>query len=411
MNDAEDRCVAVGNVVVVATPDPKFRRFVREQLQFRSVEIEFVSGGAEALSRVETGLCGALVLDIGLLDLDVDEVKDIVADRYPGVGVWIARFNSDGLHMEDVHGTPSLPEAFLPLQSSVEIAGPGDAARRALDGGGLAEIDERFEEACLPGMVGRSAAVRRVQRLVRLVAARKTAVLLSGETGTGKELVAKAIHQLGPRSGRPFVVVNCSAIPETLFESELFGYQRGAFTGAVESRLGRIHAAHKGTLFLDEVGELPLAMQSKLLRFLQEGEVQRLGSQETLHVDARVIAATNADLWKLVSAERFREDLFYRLAVFPVALEPLRERPGDVELLVEHFLEELSAEAGTPRKILSAGALRLLLVHTWPGNVRELKHCLERAFILAEEATLLLPEHVLLRAPERHSQKNLMDWR
>ena len=263
----------------------------------------------------------------------------------------------------------------------------------------------------MPGVVGRSAAVRRVQKLVRLVAARKTSVLLSGETGTGKELVAQAIHHLGPRSGHPFVVVNCSAIPETLFESELFGYQRGAFTGAVESRLGRIHAAHQGTLFLDEVGELPLAMQAKLLRFLQEGEVQRLGSQETLHVDARVIAATNSDLWKLVLRGRFREDLFYRLNVFPVALEPLRERPGDLELLVEHFLEELGAEAGTPRKMLSAGAFRMLLDHAWPGNVRELKHCLERAFILAEESTLLLPEHFRLRAWKRHSQKHLMNWR
>lgn len=159
------------------------------------------------------------------------------------------------------------------------------------------------------------------------------------------------------------MVVNCSAIPDALFESELFGYRRGAFTGAVESRLGRIHAAHKGTLFLDEVGELPLAMQAKLLRFLQEGAVQRLGSQETLQVDARAIAASNADLWDLVSAGRFREDFYYRLNVFPIALEPLRERPGDVELLAEHFLEELRAEAGTPRKILSAGALRMLMDH------------------------------------------------
>lgn len=193
----------MGKAVVVATPDPKFRRFVREKLQFRSVEIEFVSGGAEALGRVEAGLCGALVLDIGLLDLDVDEVKDIVADRYPGVGVWIARFNSDGLHREDVHGVPSIPEEFLPLKSPVEIAGPCDAAGRALDGGSHAQIDEPFEEACLPGMVGRSAAVRRVQKMVRLVAGRKTSVLLSGETGTGKELVAQAIHQRGPRSAPP----------------------------------------------------------------------------------------------------------------------------------------------------------------------------------------------------------------
>ena len=251
-------------------------------------------------------------------------------------------------------------------------------------------------EELLPCMVGRSAAMKRIAQLVKLVAPRSTTVLLNGESGTGKELVAKAIHNLGPRSTHPFVVVNCAAIPEALFESELFGYNRGAFTGAVESRLGRIHAAHGGTLFLDEIGELPLTMQAKLLRFLQEGEVQRLGSHDIFKVDVRVIAATNSDLVGLVSRKQFREDLFYRLTVFPIELDPLRNRPEDIGPLSEFFLTTLSADCGEPKKALSPGALTILQANEWRGNVRELQHAIERAFILANDSQIILPEHLRL---------------
>ena len=181
----------------------------------------------------------------------------------------------------------------------------------------------------LPGMLGHSPSLRQVYRLTRLVAPRLTTVLVTGETGTGKELVARAVHALSPRRERPFVVINCAAIPEPLLEAELFGYNRGAFTGAIQSRAGRIQMAHGGTLLLDEVGDLPLSMQAKLLRFLQEGEVQRLGSSDTLHVDARVTAATNADLARLVKEGRLRDDLYYRLAVFPIEIDPLRSRRED----------------------------------------------------------------------------------
>jgi transcriptional regulator with GAF, ATPase, and Fis domain len=270
-----------------------------------------------------------------------------------------------------------------------------------------AEITHNEEgKELLPGMVGRSPAMRRTAELVRLVASRSSTILLIGESGTGKELVAKAIHNLGPRSSRPFVVVNCAAIPEALFEAELFGYNRGAFTGAVESRLGRIHAAHGGTLFLDEISELPLSMQAKLLRFLQEGEVQRLGTHDIFRVDVRVIVATNSELARLVSRRQFREDLFYRLTVFPIEIEPLRRRPEDIAPLCEFFLAGLAEELGEPKKALSLGALKVLEGHEWRGNVRELQHAMERAFILAHNSQVILAEHLRLLPspgiPEKH---------
>ena len=193
----------------------------------------------------------------------------------------------------------------------------------------------------LPGMTGHSPSLRRVYRLARLVAPRRTTVLLTGETGTGKELVARALHVLSPRRERPFVVINCAAIPEPLLEAEMFGYNRGAFTGAFQSRMGRIQTAHGGTILLDEVGDLPLSMQAKFLRFLQEGEVQRLGSSDALRIDARVIAATNANLPRLVKEGRFRDDLYYRLAVFPIEIDPLRLRREDILPLGQRFLESL----------------------------------------------------------------------
>jgi transcriptional regulator with GAF, ATPase, and Fis domain len=219
-----------------------------------------------------------------------------------------------------------------------------------------------------------------------------------GATGTGKELVARGIHVLSRRNRGAFVVVNCAAIPESLLEAELFGYTRGAFTGAVQSRLGRIHAAHGGTLFLDEVGELPLSMQAKLLRFVQEGEVQRLGSSDVFRVDTRVIAATNANLLERVKEKQFREDLYYRLAVFPLDLPSLGTRNEDVMPLAKYFLELFCRENGSPQKTIHPDAVVMLREYGWPGNVRELQHWIERAFVLADGnlqigvADLMMPD-------------------
>jgi transcriptional regulator with GAF, ATPase, and Fis domain len=226
--------------------------------------------------------------------------------------------------------------------------------------------------------------MQHIYRLARLVAPRDTAVLIVGATGTGKELIARGIHDLSRRSRNPFVVVNCAAIPESLLEAELFGFTRGAFTGAFQARLGRIHSAHGGTLFLDEIGELPLSMQSKLLRFVQEGEVQRLGSADLFRVNTRLIAATNADLLQRVHEKQFREDLYYRLAVFPVHLPPLRNRAEDILPLAQHFLQTLCQQGGVAAKTFTVEAILQLRKHAWPGNVRELQHWIERAFVLSD---------------------------
>jgi transcriptional regulator with GAF, ATPase, and Fis domain len=235
--------------------------------------------------------------------------------------------------------------------------------------------------------------MQQVYQMVRMVAKRDTTVLLTGETGTGKEVVANAIHKLSPRARQPFVVVNCAAIPETLLESELFGHARGAFTGALQSRAGRIQAAQGGTLFLDEIGELPLSMQAKLLRFLQNGEVQRLGSEEIEKVNARVIAATNAPLLDLIQKKQFRQDLFYRLAVFPIDLPALRDRAADIKAIAEHFLAQFSSGNGGELKNLSPNAVTYLRDAPWPGNVRELQHAVERAFILSGDEPELRVGH------------------
>jgi transcriptional regulator with GAF, ATPase, and Fis domain len=243
----------------------------------------------------------------------------------------------------------------------------------------------------LRGMIGESKPMQRAYELTRMVAARDTTVLITGESGTGKDLVAQEIHQISVRRKQPFVVVNCSAIPESLLEAELFGYTKGAFTGAVQSRIGRIHAAHGGTLFLDEIGDMPLSLQSKLLRFLEQGEVQRLGGNDNLKVDVRVVAATNVNLKQQMEKQLFRDDLYYRLAVFPIRLPPLRDRMDDLEDLVAAFIARFH-----PGKVLSYEALQVLEKHNWPGNVRELRNVIERATILAGCVQEIRADHIFL---------------
>ena len=223
--------------------------------------------------------------------------------------------------------------------------------------------------------------MRELERLVRLVAPRSTTVLIEGETGTGKEVVARALHRLSRRSAMPFVVLNCAAIPESLLEAELFGHVRGAFTGAVQSRMGRVEMASGGTLLLDEIGEMPVSMQAKMLRFLESGELQRVGDNKTTRVDVRLIAATHQPLERRSAEGTFRLDLYHRLAVFPIEVPPLRERMEDLAELAEHFLALLGKDS--PRKRIAPGALARLQEHSWPGNVRELMHVLERGTILA----------------------------
>jgi formate hydrogenlyase transcriptional activator len=249
-----------------------------------------------------------------------------------------------------------------------------------------ADENTRFQQ-----IVGNSPALVSVLEQVQLVGPTDSTVLILGETGTGKELIARAIHNASPRCGQPFVTLNCAAIPAELLESELFGHERGAFTGAIAQRIGRFEAANEGTLFLDEIGDMPLALQAKLLRVLQEQEFERLGSATTRRADVRIVAATNQDLVALIADKQFRMDLYYRLNVFPIALPPLRERVSDIPLLVRHFVETYGARMSKRISRISNDSMEALKRYPWPGNIRELQNFIERTVILTTGDVLELP--------------------
>jgi transcriptional regulator with GAF, ATPase, and Fis domain len=252
----------------------------------------------------------------------------------------------------------------------------------------------------LPSIVGNSAALRRVLGMVRIVAPTNATVLINGETGTGKELIAEAIHKCSERSHGPFVTVNCAAIPAGLLESELFGHERGAYTGAVARGIGRFERAHRGTLFLDEIGDLPLESQPKILRAIQERQFERLGGGATIHTDVRVICATHRNLVEMVDERQFRADLFYRLSVFPIELPPLRERPDDILLLAKYFIERYAAKEGKRIRRVEKRTAELLEGYHWPGNIRELQNVIERAMILCDSDTFFVEEAWLQPEPE-----------
>jgi formate hydrogenlyase transcriptional activator len=251
----------------------------------------------------------------------------------------------------------------------------------------LSLVDDCGEEV-LPGIVGKSAALRQVLQLVEMVAASNATVLLLGETGTGKELIARAIHEHSQRQKENFVTLNCAAIPSALFESELFGHERGAFTGAHMNKVGRLELADRGTLFLDEVGEMPLELQPKLLRALQERAYERVGSARTKNVDMRLVAATNRDLELMMDEKQFRSDLYYRLNVFPIRIPPLRERREDISSLVKHFTQKYARRMGKQIDTVQAETMQRLMRWDWPGNVRELENLVERSVILTTGHTL-----------------------
>ncbi len=257
-----------------------------------------------------------------------------------------------------------------------------------------ARLENGDRGRALPRIIGTSAALRRVLGLVRVVAPTDATVLIQGETGTGKELIAEAIHKCSDRSSGPFVKVNCAAIPSGLLESELFGHERGAYTGAIARSIGLFERANRGTLFLDEIGDLPLEVQPKLLRVLQERQFERLGGAATIHTDVRVICATHSNLIEMTEERQFRADLFYRLSAFPIELPPLRERPEDIRLLVRHFAMDYAERMQKPIAVISEELMAALACHSWPGNVRELQNFIERSVILSTGEVLngSLPE-------------------
>jgi DNA-binding NtrC family response regulator len=373
--------------VLLVSPNSRLRVQLREKLRQSRWNLTEAAGGAEALECLHESFSEILLLDPLLPDLESSEFSAMVREQFPGVQILTVNSHTGQLvlgassptalsaQLTEVLYCGAQPNSVSPVQLRRNLAGnDGQAGIRGIR-----------------GMVGDTEPMRRVYELTNMVAGRDTTVLVTGESGTGKDLIAQAIHLISPRQKQPLVVINCAAIPEPLLEAELFGYVKGSFTGAVQSRIGRIHAAHGGTLFLDEIGDMPLSLQSKILRFLEQGEVQRIGGNDNLKVDVRVVAATNADLHGLVKQHLFREDLYYRLAIFPIKLPPLRERLGDVEKLAQAFLAKFC-----PTATLSAEAAESLRRHDWPGNVRELRNVVERASIFVGGEREILPQHILL---------------
>ncbi|MBS1798834.1 MAG: sigma-54-dependent Fis family transcriptional regulator [Acidobacteria bacterium] len=394
--------------VVLASADAALRQRLRSSLTDLRWEVFEAAGGAEAIARLEAVRPEALLMDSWLPDLEASEFAGQIRMMYPAVEL----MGIDG-GMEGSARSPRRNELLHALREAqgaamadtavwkaAPVAVPSVAHRRpVVDAVERSAATSVEAVQLLPGMVGASELMRELADLIKLVAPRSTTVLIEGETGTGKEVVAKAVHKLSERVGKPFVVLNCAAIPEALLEAELFGHARGAFTGAVQSRTGRIEAAHGGTLFLDEIGEMPLALQAKMLRFLEYGELQRVGDNETMRVNVRVIAATHQPLEQRAEEKSFRLDLYHRLAVFPVEVPALRARMDDMALLTEHILTTLGQKA--PRKRMSDAALARLQEHHWPGNVRELMHVLERAVILAGERPEIGAEEIRYRRATR----------
>ena len=383
---------------VVASADRNFRQQLSEVLTGRRWQVREAEGGAQAWAEAQATLPEAMIVDSWLPDLDLAEFIRDFHGSYPDVDLVTANTSSAQVSprgpfrqelLYALHRIQDTDTAIWntapPLDKTDKAPGSAPVATRQVDLTAKKVEPESTER--LPELVGNAPCMIEVSRRIRLVASRSTPVLIEGPTGSGKELVAEALHRLSARSRKPFVVINCAAIPEALLEAELFGHTRGAFTGAVQGRTGRIESADGGTLFLDEIGEMPLALQSKLLRFVESGELQRVGDNEQLKVDVRILASTHQPLAQHTQAGLFRADLYYRLAVFLIRTPSLLEHAEDLPLLVEHFMQQMGREA--PIKRVDQGALAKLAAHGWPGNVRELEHVLERGVILAGDEAVL----------------------
>ncbi len=451
---------AMSRTAVLVSADASFRQRLAEILIGMRWKVREASGGAEALSYLEESPSEALLLDFWLPDLEAGDFAEQLRIQYPnldlicvneaeemmgkprsarrpellhalhraqesGGAAWAGQSEirpanlqpmaPRGIRSPQAHGiNPAGSFLYTKPVRIVSTVSEGSSARDHLDEvepematrsassfaiPSVAALPRIQPIASLPGMIGSSREMQSLAHAVRLVAPRTTTVLIEGPTGTGKELVAHAIHGLSPRANRPFIVLNCAAIPDALLEAELFGHTRGAFTGAIQSRTGRMEAAHGGTLFLDEIGEMPMALQAKVLRFLEAGELQRIGENEPVRVDVRVVAATHQPLLQCVEEGKFRSDLYFRLAVFPVQTPSLAERRGDIPELAMYFLEKLGQTG--PSKVFHPEAMEKLCSHTWPGNVRELGHVVERAYILAEDRLMITAEEIRIRSRER----------
>lgn len=365
--------------LLLVEDESALRQAVAEQLADRNFLVEQAESGEEAVAKLADFAFDIIVTDLRLPGMDGAAVIEAALQRYPDiVAIVVTGYGTVKAAVEAIkRGAWDFVSKPFQIDELLHVLDSALEQRRLKSENAYlrAQLDERYR---FEGLIGRSPAMKRLFQLLEMITVTNSTILITGETGTGKEVVARAIHHNGPRRAHRFVALNCSAIPETLLEAELFGHVRGAFTGAVGNRQGRFEQAHKGTLLLDEVGTMSVALQMKLLRALQEREFERVGDSQTIKVDVRVIAATNSDLARMVGDGQFREDLYYRLNVIPVRLPPLRERREDIPLLAQHFLDKFCAHTRTPVTI-SQEAMRRLMNFNWPGNVRQLENAVERA--------------------------------
>ena len=381
----------VSSKLLLVDDEAAFRDVIAERLTESGFDVTQVGSGEEALERLRQFAFDILITDLRLPGVDGRAVLDEALARYPDIiTIVITGF---GTVREAVEVTRRGAEGFItkPFQFEEllhELSAALEKRRLKSENEYLrAQLHDRFG---IDGIIGRTPVMMQMFELLKTVAATPSTVLITGETGTGKELAARAIHDASPRRSQRFVALNCSAIPETLLEAELFGHVRGAFTGAIANRQGRLEQANRGTLFLDEVGTMSPALQAKLLRVLQGREFERVGESQTIKVDVRVLAATNSDLKRMVEESTFREDLYYRLNVIPVRIPALRERRPDIPLLAQHFLDKLSADHPSKVRVtFTQDAQQALMAFGWPGNVRQLENVVERTFALTPGRTQL----------------------
>ena len=383
------------------------RDYLREELEHEGFRVEVAGSGRAGVERVKQGGIDLVVSDVKMPDLDgldlLREVREVQPAPYV---ITITAFGSIDTAIRAVKlGASDYITKPFEIEQLVLVIDKA-LSEQALRSEVIRLREEVARSVRFDNIIGRSRAMQEVFGLIRRVAGSQASVLITGESGTGKELVARAIHAHSPRTNRPFVAVNCAAIPETLLESDLFGYKRGAFTDAKTDKAGLFCEANGGTLFLDEIGELPLTLQPKLLRALQEREIRPLGTTKSERVDVRLITATNRHLEKRLKEGRFREDLFYRLNVIHIHLPALRDRAEDVLPLAEHFLLRSATRAGKPLRAFQESTKKLLLAYAWPGNVRELENVVERAVALAE-GDIVTPEDLPPGMRDRKNQDRL----
>jgi DNA-binding NtrC family response regulator len=374
--------------LLLVEDEAPLRTAVAERLADNGYEVVQAESGEAALEALTEFAFDIVVTDLRLPGIDGTAVIEAAIERYPEIiGIVITGYGTvrDAVEVIKRGAVDFVTKPFQFDELRHALDGAIEQRRLKSENAWLREqLQQRYS---FEGIIGRSRVMRDLFQTLETVARTASTILISGETGTGKEVVARAIHHASPRRGQRFVALNCSAIPENLLEAEIFGHVRGAFTGAVGTRQGRLEQAHRGTLFLDEVGTMSMSLQMKLLRVLQEREFERVGDNLTIKVDVRVIAATNADLARMVADGSFREDLYYRLNVIPVTLPPLRDRREDIPLLVQHFLQKFCGEAGRPVITVSQAAMRPLMTYAWPGNVRQLENAMERAVALSGSRT------------------------